>query len=142
VIRNLLFCILIFTTPLSYSQSDRINIRGKVISDFEAIEGVHIINKNSEKGTGTKANGDLKILVKANDTLLISRVPFYFRENLIIGQIITANFVTIDLLQKINVLQEIEVNALDLTGSLFADSAGFKDSVSKVDPAAQDCIFG
>ena len=138
MIRNLLFCILIFTTPLSYSQLDSINIRGKVFNDMEAVEGVHIINKNSEKGTITNVSGDFNISVQENDTLLISGVQFYFREILITEKIITDRFVTIDLLQKINELEEVEVQAHDLTGSLLFDAAAIKDTISKVAPAALD----
>jgi hypothetical protein len=138
MIRNLLFCILILTSLLTYSQSDRINIRGKVISDFEAVEGVHIINKNSEKGTITNANGDFIISVHENDTLLISGVQFYFREILITRKIIIDKFITIDLLQKINELEEVEVKAHDLTGSLLFDAAAIKDTISKVAPSTLD----
>lgn len=138
MIRNLLFLIFVLTTLHCYSQSERINIRGKVISDYEVVEGVHIINKNSEKGTVTNANGDFKIFVKENDTLLISGVQFYFREILITGQIITDNFVTIHLIQKINELQEVEVKAHDLTGSLLFDATAIKDTISKVAPATLD----
>jgi hypothetical protein len=138
MIRKLLFFILILTALISYSQSERINISGKILSEIEAVEGVHIINKNSEKGTVTNANGDFKILVKANDTLLISAVQFYFMEILITAQIITDKFVTIDLLQKINELQEVEVKAHDLTGSLLFDAAAIKDTISKVAPATLD----
>ena len=138
MIRNLLFCILILSYLFSYSQSYRINIRGKVFNDMEAVEGVHIINKNSEKGTITNANGDFKISVQVNDTLLISGVQFYFSEILITGQIITDKFVTIHLIQKINELQEVEVKAHDLTGSLLFDATAIKDTISKVAPATLD----
>ena len=138
MIRKLLSIFLTLTALLSHSQSDRINIRGKVFNDMEDVEGVHIINKNSEKGTITNANGDFKISVKANDILIISGVQFYFREILITGQIITDRYVTIDLLQKINELQEVEVKAHDLTGRLLFDAASIKDTISKVAPAALD----
>ena len=138
MIRKLLIIFLTLTTLLSYSQSDRINIRGKVFNDTEAVEGVHIINKNSEKGTITNANGDFKISVQENDTLLISGVQFYFREILITRKIITDKLISIDLLQKINELEEVEVKAHDLTGRLLFDAASIKDTISKVAPAALD----
>ena len=138
MIRNLLFFILVLISLLSYSQSERINIWGNVANDTIAAEGVHIINKNSEKGAITKANGDFKILVQENDTLLISGVQFYFKEILITRKILTDKFVTIELLQKINELQEVEVKAHDLTGNLLFDATAIKDTISKVAPAALD----
>ena len=138
MIRKLLFCILILTSLFSYSQSDRINISGKVFNDMEAVEGVHIINKNSEKGTITNVSGDFNISVQENDTLLISGVQFYFREILITRKIIIDKFITIDLLQKINELQEVKVKTHDLTGSLLFDAAAIKNTISKVAPAALD----
>ena len=138
MIRNLLFFIFVLTTLHSYSQINRINIYGNVVNDIIAVEGVHIINKNSKKGTITNTSGDFKISVKENDTLLISGVQFYFREILITEKIITDRFVTIDLLQKINELEEVEVQAHDLTGSLLFDAAAIKDTISKVAPAALD----
>ena len=61
MIRNLLFFIFVLTTLHSYSQINRINIHGDVVNDIIAVEGVHIINKNSEKGTVTNANGVFNI---------------------------------------------------------------------------------
>ena len=138
MIRNLLFFILVLNVLLCFSQSDRIDIRGKVVNDTIAVEGVHIINKNSEKGTITNARGDFNISVQENDTLLISGVQFYFREILITRKIITDKFVTLYLLQKINELQEVKVKAHDLTGNLLFDAAAIKDTISKVAPAALD----
>jgi len=138
MIKNLLVFIFVLTTLLSNSQSDRINIRGNVFNTTIDVEDVHIINKNSENGTITNSNGDFQILVKENDTLLISGVQFYFSEILITGQIITDKFVTIHLIQKINELQEVEVKAHDLTGSLLFDATAIKDTISKVAPATLD----
>ncbi|MDT8412123.1 MAG: hypothetical protein RQ875_06675 [Vicingaceae bacterium] len=52
-------------------------------SDSIALEGVHIINKSTNIGVVSKANGSFSIMASPNDTLIISSVGFFIYNHVI-----------------------------------------------------------
>lgn len=116
------------------AQDDRYQIKGIITSDSVAIENIHIINKNSKKGTVSNQFGEFKIPVKVNDTLVFSGIQFYTKVLQITKKQIESKLIRIDLFQKINTLDEVEIKAHDLTGNLFADSKNAKDSIKELNP--------
>ena len=136
-IRSTLF-IFLFVTTLFYSQEQRVTISGRLISDAQSKENIHILNKNSNKGTISNKNGDFTISVKANDTLIITGIQFFKKEIRITKDIIENKTVSIIIFQKINELDEVELKANKLSGHLTTDAKNVKDSISKVNPMALD----
>ncbi len=122
----LLFLSLLFTL-FSFSQKDRKNILGKVVSDSIAIKDVHIFNMTSRKGTISNTYGEFQIQVKKNDTLLISDVQYQVRQ-LIINETHLDNVqLFIYLKLNINELNEVEIKEHNLTGNLTNDAVNVKD---------------
>jgi len=78
--------IIIFSIKLC-AQDKRINILGKVKNDSLLVENVHIINKNSHKGTVSNQFGEFQIPVKVNDTLIFSAIQFGYKELVISVQV-------------------------------------------------------
>lgn len=75
--RNLIksiFIILITATGLHAQQ--RFPLNGKVVSDFDNVEGIYVINKKTELSTTTSRGGYFTINAAVNDTLIISSVQF------------------------------------------------------------------
>lgn len=129
--------LLLFVT-LSYAQ-ERKTILGVIKSDENiSIGDIHILNKNSYKGTITNPYGQFSIPVMLNDTLVISGIQFYYKEIVVTQEIIKGKRVTIDLLQKINELEEVEVKAHNLLGNLTTDAEKVAEPKSKIDPKALD----
>jgi len=138
MIKQLTFILLFSIITKVTTQENRIIISGKLYTEGTSLENIHISNKNSGKGTISNAYGQFSIPVKINDTIVISGIQFYKKEILITYQLIKNKLITIELFQKINELDEVELKAHNLTGSLSTDANNIKSPVSKVDKGALD----
>ena len=118
------------------AQDNRLPIQGIITSDSLVIGNIHIVNKTSQKGAISNNFGKFTIPVKENDTLIFSGIQFYSKELQITKQQIKSKFIIIDLFQKINTLNEIEIRAHDLTGNLIVDNKNAKDTIKKISPSA------
>ena len=127
--------ILLFLTLLSFSitfsQNDRKMLYGKILADSLSTENVHIINKNSNKGTTSNAYGEFQIPVMVSDTLLFSAIQFEYKEVIISIKDIKEQKLLISLKPRINELDEVELKQHDLSGYLQSDieNASLKNHV-------------
>lgn len=139
MLNQLTFTFLVVLSMQSFGQDKRTLILGKVTSTSNvSIENIHILNKNSKKGTISDTYGHFSIPVKENDTLLVSAVHFYYKEIVITKDLIEAKRLVIDLLQKINELEEVEVKAHNLLGNLTTDAENVEEPKSIMNPMALD----
>jgi len=120
----LCFLFICFST---FGQENRILISGKVKNDSIPIENVHIINKNSKKGTITNRLGQFKISVTDKDTLMISDIQ-YSNKIIVINQDNLLNkYLEINLLELTNELDEVIVQQFDdMSEELGLPNAGKK----------------
>lgn len=119
----LLFLSLCCTAQLLFAQKERTIIHGSVHVDEENAADIHVINKNSNKGTITNANGYFQIPVKTGDTLIFSGIQFYYKELVINQKHFNDKALNIKLVQKTNQLEEITVKNLNLQGNLSIDAS-------------------
>ncbi len=138
MLKQLTFFLFFSAVIQNHAQENRIVTSGKINSDALSIENIHILNKNSKKGTISNKYGEFKIPVKVNDTLIFSGIQFYKKEIRITEQLIKNKVITIELFQKINELDEVEIKVHNLLGNLVTDANSVKDSVSKVNSLAFD----
>ncbi len=117
--------IALFFIASIHAQDNRILIKGMVLCDSIPVENVHILNKNSKKGTISNEKGGFKIYVKENDILLFSDIQFYRVEKQISIQQLKSKTIIVDLLPKTNTLAEVELKVHDLSGDLNTDSKKF-----------------
>ncbi len=134
---KILLPILILFGLKVFTQEDGTTIYGNVISNGNDVENIHVLNKNSKLGTITDAYGRFKIMAKENDTLIFSGIQFYYLEYPIQREHITSKIITIDLIQKINELEEVTVKH-NLVGNLAIDGGNIKDSISKIKKGTLD----
>lgn len=120
------------------AQKKRVIISGTIINDSKSLVNIHILNKNSRKGTISNNQGKFRIPVKVNDILIFSGVQFYKKELLITNIIVANRRITVTLFQKINELDEVEIRTHNLSGNLITDAKNVKDFVSNVNPMALD----
>ena len=130
--------VFILVTIQSYSQDKRELLLGIVTNDSTSVEGIHIYNKNTNRGTITNNDGVFSIYVKENDTLLVSGIQFYYREIKITKDILHAEKIKIDLFQKINELEEVELKSHNLIGTITVDAENAPIPESKVAKGALD----
>lgn len=134
--KQLTLPILLFTVNLICAQEETI-LLGKVTNDSISVEGIHIFNKSSGKGTITNQYGDFNMPVRLNDTLSISGIQFFYREIVITEDYINNNRIAINLYQKINLLQEVEISNR-LIGNLAEDAATIQLPKPKINSRALD----
>lgn len=105
----------------AFSQEGTI-LKGKIKA--EALEGgnIHIINITQKTGTVNTVSGDFQILVKENDTLLFSSIQFEKMEIPVSKEVMENRFLIVELTEDVNVLSEVNVSNIKLTGSLGFDS--------------------
>lgn len=97
--------IALFIIASIHAQDNRILIKGIVLSDSIPVENVHIINMSSNRGSLSNKNGEFKISVKENDTLMFSDIQYKIKEVIINNNHINS--------KKLIVFLEFNTNKLD-----------------------------
>ena len=116
-IENISFFILFLLGLCAQAQTKDLN--GQLIADDE-VEGLHILNKTASRYTISNADGSFIIPAKASDTLIISGLKYEVLEFVITQSIIDLGSLSVQLIEKINELNEVIVGKI-LTGSLQSD---------------------
>lgn len=57
-------------------QNTRKNLKGKVTSDTNDLDGIYVVNLNTEDATQTERGGYFTLAVQAGDTLMLSSIEF------------------------------------------------------------------
>lgn len=121
-----LLCFL-FLSFFAFGQENRVLISGKISNDSIPIENVHIINKNSGRGTITNRLGQFKLSVTDKDTLLISDIQFQNKIIVINQDHLLTKYLKINLLELSNELDEVIVRQYDdMSEELGLPNAGKK----------------
>lgn len=125
-INHIFFFIANLSALAGISQS--MDVKGQVKASSE-LEGIHVLNISAEEYTITNQNGVFKIPVKINDTILVSSVQYIPKTIVITKDIISSKFITVELEDRVNELDEVVVGKV-LTGDLLSD---IKNSDAKPD---------
>lgn len=105
---------MVFLGQAAWSQSqERAVLNGRIISNTNDLEGVYVVNAQTETMVTTNADGSFSIMAKAGDTLLFSSIQF--KENRIL--LTTENFSDLNFTVKLNLLmhqlQEVIIKRYD-----------------------------
>ncbi|MDG5492827.1 carboxypeptidase-like regulatory domain-containing protein [Psychroserpens sp. SPM9] len=95
------------------------DIKGKIEAKGDLV-GIHIINKSASKFTITNDDGEFVIPAKQYDTIMVSGIQYEPKEFVISDIIMQSKQVTVNLEDKINVLDQVIVGKI-LTGDLTSD---------------------
>ncbi|MEZ0131625.1 carboxypeptidase-like regulatory domain-containing protein, partial [Flavobacterium sp. LBUM151] len=98
----------------AWTQNDeRILINGKIVSNTNDLEGVYVVNVQTETMTTTKADGSFSILARPQDVLVFSSIQF--KENRVL--LTAENFSDLNFTVKLNLvmhqLQEVIIRRYD-----------------------------
>ncbi len=94
-------------------------LSGIIIANNE-LEGIHVINKNSNSFGTTNALGKFSIYGKINDTIIFSSIQYKTKTITITDRDITQQLLIVNLDDNINNLDEVLVGTI-LTGDLTSD---------------------
>ena len=98
-----------------------VEIKGQILAN-DAVEGIHILNNNSNTFTISNSKGEFSIPSKLNDTLSFSGISYEFKKVIVSHNMIQSKSLTIYLAEKIIALDEVVVGKI-LTGDLSLDLA-------------------
>lgn len=117
--KNSLFFVAVFfgLTHLGFSQT--IDLFGKVKSKTD-VENVHVINKTAQRFTITNNQGEFRVSVSLNDTLVFSSIQHKILTVLIDKEIIDDKALVVYLEEQVNELDQVVVGKV-LTGDMLSD---------------------
>ena len=124
--KHIIFFALLFTISFGFGQETRLMLNGMVKSLNNEVEGVHILNLTSKRGTITDSYGRFSIGVISKDTLLFSSVQLKHKYLVVTEDILSSNHLRIDLEELINELEEVVVRPYNLTGILDKDISALR----------------
>ena len=113
---NQLYLFILLSLLLSIpclGQKNGVLISGEVMNDTIAVENVHVINKNSNKGSVSNKLGQFKISVNDKDTLIISDIQYQNKIIIINQDHLLKKFIIINLMELTNELDEVIVMQYD-----------------------------
>jgi len=114
--------LLLFTvTPLLAQENTQ--LKGTVSAPFLEEASIHVINSTQKTGTVNSDSGSYQILVRENDELLFSSVQYKNVTILITSEIIHNGVLDIVLVEDLNVLAEVNISNVALTGNIKTDIA-------------------
>lgn len=123
---------------LSLAAQEPVLIDGSVQSDSVQLQDIHILNLSSRQGTISNLNGQFRITVSVNDTLIFSGIQFHTLGLIVDQEIINERMLSIELKPKIEELSEIELKGHDLDGFFYIDTKRLRDSLPLVSERAVD----
>lgn len=118
--KNLVFIFLILISGTMYSQVTNLNGQIKSVEDIE-LEGLNIQNLSSSRGTITNNKGEFRIAASRNDTLAISALHIQTIILIVDDENIAQKSISINLIEKLNELEAVNLRRTSLTGYIGAD---------------------
>ena len=117
--------LLLFTVSPLIAQENTL-LKGKVKAPFINESSVNIINSTQQTGTVNTKSGSFQILVKENDELLFSSIQYKNRTVKITSQILRDGFIEVLLEEDLNILDEVNISNVKLTGNMKTDISQIK----------------
>jgi len=87
----------------------RTKVKGKVIADARDLEGIYIVNSNTEAATQTQSGGYFEIPVAVGDTLMFSSVQFKATKRVLTEDDFCKELVFVPMKLIMNQLEEVMV---------------------------------
>lgn len=125
---------MICTSFILVSQNiEREDIVGKIIVEGSDIEGITIYNSSSKKGTLTDEKGQFILAVALNDLLEIRALEYQSIDVRVNQAILDSKKMSVYLIEKMNILDEVIVPNKELSGNLVTDAKRLETFNLKLD---------
>ena len=130
-----LIAFFVLFTAVSFGQSNNpIELKGQVSAYVSNLEGIYVINLQSEQSVLTNENGDFSIKANVGDVLVFSGMQFKRKEVLLCAEDFENKNFKVDLVATVNHLNEVVIRNYN---SINAVSLGIIPSNQKSYTAAQ-----
>jgi hypothetical protein len=91
---------------LNYGQNDSI-VKGKVVSEYSDLEGIHVVNKNKQRGSVTLRGGYFSITASVQDTIMFSSVGLKGTIHIVTEEDFTKDLLFIPMESLVSELNEV-----------------------------------
>lgn len=89
------------------SAQERCTLNGKVTSNFDDLEGIYVINRNTEVTVTTKRGGYFRIEAAVNDTLVVSALQFVAKDVVVAASDFSEDLLLVPLQTRHRELSEV-----------------------------------
>lgn len=120
MIKYIFLAFLFLFSSLAFCQEVTI-LKGKISADSLDGSSINIVNLTKETGTTNQASGEFEMKVSEMDTLIFSSLQFETLEIVITPEILKEDFLNVELIGKLNELDEVIISNVKLTGNLAYD---------------------
>ena len=117
-----MIALLLFTVSPMIAQ-ENIEISGIISAPYLEEASIHIINSTQKTGTVNSNSGSYSILVRENDELLFSSIQYKNVTIRVSSEIIKNGHLDVSLIEDLNVLDEVNISNINLTGNINTDIA-------------------
>ena len=132
--RKLSILIFLLSTIWAVAQEgNRIPLRGKVLYRNSNVVNENVINATSEEATITDENGQFLILVKEGDRLVFTAVNYQLQVVVITPEIINNNRLVVEVVEKVQELEEVVVTPDNQEKFLEMQNEDFKGYEYEID---------
>lgn len=121
MIKNLILTAVVIFISFPVLSQNSASLKGRISADSLEGSSVHIINLTQKTGTVNTSAGTFEIEVKVNDILLFSSVTYEKKEIQITEEIFRSGYLEVDLITAVNVLDDVNLSNITLTGNLNTD---------------------
>lgn len=118
--------ILIFLCSSTTYAQKNVAIKGEIKANFLPASSVNIVNISQEIGTTSGLEGTFELKARENDTIVFSSIQYNSRTVIIDSLIFSKRFIQIELVEKVNNLEEVFISNISLTGNLKSDLASIE----------------
>ncbi len=120
-------------TSIVFSQ-EYTKLNGRIVSETDEWDDIHVINKTLEIGTITDQEGYFSIRAAPGDTLIISSIQYVPYTHVVSSSDIQNDAFLIKLKEKVNTLDEVTVSQYSLSGRI-------EEDVSKIPTYTENLPF-
>ena len=117
---KLLLLLGLFFAVNSVSSQETKLLRGQIFSDSIPISNIHVVNLSLETGTTSDSSGKFNMYARKGDTLFFSSIQYYHK-NIIVKDSTFNSMLIVNLREKLNELDEVQLDDIKLSGVLSKD---------------------
>jgi len=128
---KLLTTISFLTYQLSISQTEKL-LRGKVISQENALQNVEVINKTAKTSARTNEFGEFSILVKEQDSILFFSNNYLFTRLKLTAKDLEKSYLIVEMTPKAEELDNVMVSRSVFNKAEIKKIANDKEEINKI----------
>ncbi|MGJ8667475.1 MAG: hypothetical protein ACSHW7_13985 [Patiriisocius sp.] len=119
---TILFYLLLVPALCMAQNAERVLVKGYITAPVgDMVEGIHVYNISSQKGTITDANGEFELEMAINERLEVTSLQYVGFKVIVDEGIIKNRQVRIYLNPMVNELKEVIIRPYDLSGNISVD---------------------